>query len=290
MFRISSRRWITAGAGLVLAVLFLVGVPLPYQRTVGHEVKLNLSGNDLEKAQLQQVAAQMRSLLHSQGVSVAVVEESGAGSRYTLTTDVPRESKVDVPMVAEALAASLRARGLDADASVERRTERISGTLLAMAQERIIEISVDGKSAAELEAEISQALTDAGMDYAEVSVEEEPGGSRRVSIEARQESDDPGAGEPMEPTIVLTSDGQPLAGDSESERSTCRIMKKAAENGTVLTIEVAARGRESVVDIENPDAYSDSDLASEIERRLAAEGVTADVTVENGRVAVSIQE
>jgi hypothetical protein len=275
---------------VALAVIFLVGVPLPYQRTVGHEVTLSLSGPGLERSQLQHVADQMRSLLHSRGVRVAVVEESAGEQRFELTTDVPRESRVDVATVTEALEAALQARGFVAETRVEPRKERISGTLLAMAQERIIEISVDGKSADELEAEISRALTDAGMDYAEVSVDEPAGGGRRVTIEARTESNEPGSGEPLEPTIVLTSNGEPLSEQGDANRTTCRVMKKMEEGQSVLAVEVITGSREAAIEIPDPESYSDSDLASEIESRLFTEGVSADVTVEDGRVHVSVQD
>src|SRR5690606_28165704 len=148
LFQTGTRRWITFAGGLALATLFLVGVPLPYQRTVGHEVTLSLSGANLDRSQLQHVADQMRSLLHARGVRVSVVEESPGDARFELTTEVPRESGADVATVAQALEAALQAKGFDAETRVEARKERISGTLLAMAQERIIEISVDGKSAA----------------------------------------------------------------------------------------------------------------------------------------------
>jgi hypothetical protein len=290
LFQIGTRRWITFGGGLALATLFLVGVPLPYQRTVGHEVTLSLTGASLDRLQLQHVADQMRSLLHSRGVRVSMVEESAGDPRFELTTDVPRESRLDVATVAQALEAALQAKGFDAETRVEARKERISGTLLAMAQERIIEISVDGKSAAELEAEISRALTDAGLDYAEVSVEEEADGGKRVTIEAKAESDQPGSGEVLEPTIVLTSNGEPLSEQSDAKRTTCRVMKRMEDSGAVLAIEVTTDSRETTVEIPNPETYSDSDLASEIESRLFAEGISADVTVEDGRVELSVRD
>ena len=290
LFQTGTRRWITFAGGLALATLFLVGVPLPYQRTVGHEVTLSLSGANLDRSQLQHVADQMRSLLHARGVRVSVVEESPGDARFELTTEVPRESGADVATVAQALEAALQAKGFDAETRVEARKERISGTLLAMAQERIIEISVDGKSAAELEREIARALTDAGLDYAQVSVEEEAGGGKRVTIEAKAESDRPGSGEVLEPTIVLSSNGQPLSEQSDAQRTTCRILKRMEDSGAVLAIEVTKGSRETTVEIPNPETYSDSDLASEIESRLFREGISADVTVQDGRIELSVRD
>lgn len=290
LFQTGTRRWITFAGGLALATLFLVGVPLPYQRTVGHEVTLSLSGANLDRSQLQHVADQMRSLLHARGVRVSVVEESPGDARFELTTEVPRESGADVATVAQALEAALQAKGFDAETRVEARKERISGTLLAMAQERIIEISVDGKSAAELEREIARALTDAGLDYAQVSVEEEAGGGKRVTIEAKAESDRPGSGEVLEPTIVLSSNGQPLSEQSDAQRTTCRILKRMEDSGAVLAIEVTKGSRETTVEIPNPETYSDSGLASEIESRLFREGISADVTVQDGRIELSVRD
>ncbi len=128
------------------------------------------------------------------------------------------------------------------------------------------------------------------MDYAEVTVEEDADGGRRVLIEAKAESDQPGSGEMLEPTIVLTSNGQPLSQQEDAKRTTCRVLKKMEDSGAVLAIEVTTDSRETAIEIPNPETYSDSDLASEIESRLFAEGISAEVTVQDGRVELSVRD
>jgi hypothetical protein len=162
-------------ATAVAAALLLL--PISYQRTVGHTVRLSLSG----PAPVRPLAKGLRQALHAESVQVAASPEG-----VTLTAQVAVRSRAEVQRRADAFASVLARQGHKAQVAITPRTEQVSGRVYAMALEKVIEIRVDmtGKSARQIEDEIREQLRSQGVTDPEVQVERS-GEQTRVEIGAQ---------------------------------------------------------------------------------------------------------
>ena len=282
--RTSKARPLLISASLIaVAVIALLAVPIPYDRTVGHDVTLKLDDSKLGQAQVIALAKEMKSRLGVDAVQVGAVTE-GVGRSYELTAMVPISNGISPRRIVEAFASNLNAAGQHTTTEVSPRKERASTTVYALAHDSVIEISTDGKSAEQLEEEIRQALLSAGVTMAEVDVVNDSDGHQKVTIKVEREVEggEEGASEECCPQIVLTSEGEPL--DGQGEEVAVRIKKLADESGTRLIVEVVRAGQTVTAEVANPDGMSDEELASEIESALAQQGITANVSVIDGRI------
>lgn len=279
--------WMRPAVPTLVAIaigLFVVfGFPISYDRTVGHDVRLTVSGEGLDEARLMSLANEMKSVLGADGVRVEADANERGEVTYELAAMVPGRSGKQARNAADALVGALLQSGLAAGAEVSARTERASGTVYAFASDRILRISTDGKSAAQIEAEIRDGLAAAGFSNAEVSVSDE-GESRKVEIRAEHEGT-PGSVEGEMPAIVLTKDGQELGG----ERNSCevRVKKVKDEAGAEkLVIEVTKDDRTATAEVANPDAAGDLAIESAIQDQLDRAGIDARAVVSGGKISV----
>jgi type IV pilus biogenesis protein CpaD/CtpE len=156
---------------------------------------------------------------------------------------------------------------------------------VAYAFDRLINISVDGKSAAALEAEIRDRLAQAGVPDAQVSVTDQPGGGReiRMTMERERQGDAPPVPpEPM-PQVVLTKGGAPIA---DAEGTTVKIQKKVVDGVSSLLVDVTSKGRTVKVEVPNSGSLSDSALEEMISSKLRQAGIDARVSVVGGKVSI----
>jgi hypothetical protein len=262
---LKGRPWLTtAVAAAVMAVVLLV-IPISYQRTAGHDVALTVAGN-LGAAQVSDVARGLGAVLGVPGVRVEARPDNGA-PRFAFRVSVPEKPGVNTAGLAKAYAKGLAARGIAATATATPRVERVWGTVYAYARDQVIRISVDGKSAAALEAEIRQRLAESGVADAQVSVTDEGNHGRRISVEMKHENTGTGADCTI-PQLELTQDGLPAMGPNGSA---VRVEKKMVQgSGTVLALEVTQKGHSANIEIPHVETMSDPALASEIESRLRA--------------------
>jgi hypothetical protein len=270
---------VTAAAVLALALLASF-VPVSYERTTGHDVTLTVSG--LGADQVANVARQLEAVLGADGVTVQTTDPSAG---FTMRAFVPARTGGSAAALARAFADDLAARGYAASAEAAPRKERVSSPIYAYAMQQVIEIRTDGKSAAELEAEIRQRLAEAGVTDASVSVTDEAGGGRKIAVEMRHRNPgDPASGQPAVeiPDLVLTRDGAPLGANG----CTVKIEKKRTDAGLTLTVEVTDAGRLARVEIPQADTRSDAEIAAAIEAELRRAGIQARVTVTGGEIKV----
>lgn len=273
---------LATAAVVVLAAAALLVVPVSYTKVVGHEITLNLDGKGMSREVVGTLAGQFKSALHADAVQVAAGVEDGAAT-YTFTA---RAAGRDAPAAAEAFAHNLTGKGYTARAVATPIRERVSGNVYAMAYDNVIRVSVDGKSADELETEIADALAAAGVPNAQVSVTMDgDNGSPNMKIEVKATGDcDPDAAG-SEPQLVLTADGKDLGGDTENVN--VRMKKAEAADGTVqLQVEVTRDGTVYTATVENAESLSDADLAAAVHDQLAAQGVDLSVSSQDGRVQV----
>ncbi|MGH7726352.1 MAG: hypothetical protein ACREOU_13070 [Candidatus Eiseniibacteriota bacterium] len=283
-----SRPWLaTAGVAVFVALALLV-VPVSYERTTGHQVTLSVSGASLDGGQAGIIAKELKSALEASSVMAAVESENGAESVSFVAT-VPGGSAANLTKVAQAFAHSLDERGYTASAEVRATKERVSGNVYAFARDRVIQIPIEGKDAAQLEAEIRQQLAAAGITDAVVSVTDEPLNgrtARKVTVEAHKERHASGAeletNHDAVPQIVLTKDGQPLAGQGAS----VRVMKTRSASGVTLKVEAEVNGQTTTTEIPNADTMSDAEIASALEAKFREAGINARVTVTGGKIDV----
>src|SRR5882762_1038853 len=192
MIAIHTVRTRPAVAALALGALLVVAalvVPVSYERVVGNDVALTVTGNG--KEQVQTIAQDLGTLLGSGGVRVEALAAGGA-PQFVLRVTSPRRSAAEVQRATGEFARKLAAAGYSASVRVTPHRERVRYPAAAYAWDQIIRISVDGKAAPELESEIRSRLAEAGVPDAQVSVTDRPGGGRDIELKVeRQRVGDP---------------------------------------------------------------------------------------------------
>ncbi len=269
---------VAIGAVVVIAALF---VPVSYERAVGNDVGLTLSG-DRVQPELRAIAQDLKGRLGTGAVSVEAIQEEGA-PQFVLRTSSNERSREKVEGAALAFARELAAKGYSASVQVTPRRETVRYPVAAYAWDQIIQISVDGKSAPQLESEIRQRLGEAGVPDAQVSVTDHPGGGRDVTLKVERQHQGPAGSAPAEPMpqLVLTKDGAPIA-----DGFGVKIRKKNLNGVVSLLVDVTQDGKAATAEIPNAGSMSDAELASAISSRLTQAGINARVQVVNGEVKV----
>ena len=287
MSALDSIRTRPAVAAVVFGVLLVVAamvVPVSYQRVVGQDVALTFAGKGIGREEIGTIARELKGALGSDGVMVnaSAVDQ---GTQFVLRATSPRRSGAQVQRVAGEFARGLAAKGYSASFQVAPHRERVRYPAAAYAWDQIIRISVDGKSAAQLQSEIQSRLSEAGVPDAQVSVTDRPEGGREIQMKVeRQAVGDASTAtpEPM-PQVVLIKDGAALAG---GEGFAVKIQKKKINDAVTLTVEVSANEKSAKAEVPNSQSMSDADLANAITTQLKQAGVEARVTVVGGKVQV----
>jgi hypothetical protein len=107
----------------------------------------------------------------------------------------------------------------------------------------------------------------------------------KIEIQVRAEHEgavDAMVGTP--PEIVITAGGEDLAGGI-AETARIKITKTVAEDGSRLVVDIEEADRTGTVTVERPETLSDAELLAEIQRQLAALGMShLSVSVQDGMV------
>jgi len=276
------RPGVAVPAVVALVAAALLVIPVSYQHTVGQKVTLEVAGADLSRATLDGLVQQFKTALD--GGAVRVEARAGdEGTTYALTTTVPANAGASAKAVTGAFVHTLEAKGYTAHAAVDAIREKTSGNVYAMMLDNVIRVSVDGKSAGELETEITQALAAAGIPDAQVSVQMDEPGKMEIQVKAESDGSTPLPDQPVQ--LELTSGGQPLGGDLQ--RAEVRVQRTRDDTGEHLTLDVTDAGKTATVTVDDPGSLADSELAQRISDALAAEGLTGlSVSVQDGKVQV----
>jgi hypothetical protein len=148
----------------------------------------------------------------------------------------------------------------------------------------VIRVSVDGKSAQQLQDEIRRRLAEAGITHTQVSVTDVGGGRQDIRVKAEVERR-PGEPEPEEMDLQLTRNGQPIMGEAGCQVQVKRL--KDAAGAERMVVEVAFGGRSTSVEIADPGSKGDAALAAEINAGLARAGLLDVVAeVSGGEITV----
>ena len=177
------------------------------------------------------------------------------GYELTVTNAAGRVAKLRVPAKnaaqAERRAAELRKHG--ATVTVAARTERVWGSVYAMAKEKLLDVHVDldGKTDAEVADDIRSQLAAGGWTAGDVQVQRS-GDSSSVEIDAED-----GSGRKM------------------------KVVRKAS-GGNEKSLDFQLGG----LDDEREPGMTDAQLRDKILKQLQARGLDGDVTVDGNRIEV----
>ena len=271
---LSRRPALATVLGVVVAAVGLLAIPVSFERTVGYDVALTLGGANVAQSQVAEIARELSETLGGQGARVEATMEDGRMT-YVLETS----AKGDVRGAAGAFAKQLTALGYTAAVTTRPRKETVSGNMYAYAMSRVLQISTDGKSAAQIEAEIRDGLVSAGVTGAQVSVTDLGGDKRQIRLEAKH------TGQPVPdfPELVLTRDGKPV----EDAGCAVKVMKSMDGSGRLaLTVTATVDGRATTVELPNAETMSDAAIAAAIESRLLAAGIDVVVKVAGDEITV----
>lgn len=175
---------LTAGlAAMVVLIAFVTLVPFPYEQTVSYSVSLTSDSSTLVPP--EKITEALTMLGHS-NASLSFSASSGAIS-YVVSGLPTREAAREV---AGALQFVTGAKG---SPNIEAIRATVSGSLYAQARERMatVEVSGEGKTDAEIEAEIAAKLVGAGFKASQVSITTNPDGSKQIQIEMQRDDASP---------------------------------------------------------------------------------------------------
>lgn len=242
------RPWLAPALGAALAALALL-VPFSYQKTTGYDVSLELSGPTAVSVGASLAPALAKSL----GAPSASMTAGGEG--VTLQARVPLLQSAGLATRAEGFAKELIARGIPARARITPVVETVSGNLYAMTRDRVIDINIqaDGRTTAEIEAQIRDQLQSAGISDAQVSVTKQ-GDNTQIQISAHPAPNSDGTSEINQ--VNVTVDG--AQGSSNTRRAEIHM-----EPGQTMT---------------------DAEIEASLEAQLRAQGTEVDAVVQNGKV------
>lgn len=284
-----SRPWLTTAIAGGLTALVLLVIPVSYERITGHTVTLAVGGQNLSMEKAADIARELKAALRVEHVQMAV-EALDGGTSYTLNAEVPAGSGVSAGATARAFASGLTRMGYRAEVTTTPRRERVSGNVYAYARDRVIEVSLDGKSAAQIEAEIKQRFAEAGITDAQVSVTKTDGEDSRlgVKIKAERHLDHGQAAKPEDeaeslPQLVLKRNGAPVGGEGLEMRLT---KMKSHTGETTLMVKVTQGGKQAEAKVSGSESMTDAALAAEIQRQLEAAGLNVTVKVKDGGIEI----
>jgi hypothetical protein len=238
------------GAATVAAAALgfaLLVIPVSFERTVGQQVRLALAGRP-DPAAVERTANALAASLGTAEKRVML------GSRVGIEARARGCSRAEATRIAHAFVRELAGMGIPAEAAVEPWTEHATSNLYAYAATRLQDITVQikGRTDAEIEKDVRDQLAGMGFSNPEVSFKRE-GGTAELKIQGKQDNEDIRA----------------------------QIVAKI-ENGNGP----ASQMKMSLVDVSDLKGKTDAEIKAEVERRLKARGIDADVKVENGKVEV----
>jgi len=274
---VTRRPWLATGLAALFIALVLLAVPISYERTTGQEVTLALQGN-LDPSGLTAIAGEFKAALVAEHVTARV--ENGT---TVLSAMMPVRKAAVSAVLAQAFAKELSTKGYAATASSRVVKERVSGNVYAYAADQMITIESAGKTAAQLEQEIRDRLAAAGVPDAKVSVTDEAGGRKvEINVQRQRDASSPATGEDAVPTIQITKNGVPQTGQGLE----IRVEKMKGADAVTMKVIAVDGSRTATATIKNPDALGDAGLAQEIQSQLAAQGIQANIKVQNGQISI----
>jgi hypothetical protein len=167
------------GLGLtfgVIALLFMLLVPLPYQRIAGYSVQFSGLDPNLPSQEL----AQAIKVLGYGNVSMKIMAKENEAE--ILMSNLP-----SLKAARDVVALVRTITGTTNLANITPQLETVSASLYAQAREKMIKVEVDGtgKTDEQIEAEIASKLAAQGCDKPLVYFKREPGGKKTIEMQLK---------------------------------------------------------------------------------------------------------
>ncbi len=148
------------------AVALLVAlIPISYDKTVGQEVAVTLSGADLTAAEAGTIGNTLAESIGSNDIRIYPARSADSGEKsYRLVANVESRSKGRIGRLTAAVATDLASRGYGSSVSITPIVERVSSNVYAAGFNRAISLDIvaEGRSDDEVMADIRGQLEDAG--------------------------------------------------------------------------------------------------------------------------------
>jgi hypothetical protein len=252
--RFQARPWPATAIFAAVVAVALLFVPISYQKTVGQDVALTLAVPELDPSQVQTIASEFQTALHATELSI----DQHADGGLVLTARVPNRSGTTVALAAQAFAAGLTGRGFPSTAQVTPRVELALGSAYAYAWDNVVNIQVtsDGKTPAQIEAEIRDQLEAAGIEAPMVKYAKEGDRTSVAMMMSKTPAECEGAAECC-PQVNISIDGREPGDDGSGQRKCEILIRRTAET-------------------------TDADVIADIEQQLREQGIDAAVTMEDG--------
>lgn len=286
--RSKARRFALTSAVSATVLIGLFLVPVSYQRVEGWETRITLSAKSLNPVELKSIANELKNLIGAGPIRVEL-QAGEQGSQASLVTYVDARDN-DAPQAAlEAFAKFMGQQGYSTNVNVKPRVNTVSSSVWAMTLEKVIYVETAGKSAEEIENEITERFKEAGFENLAVNVTKEPGGEEgeddKLRVGARLELDEEdcasGAAEKL-PDLVLTRDGEIQSGN----RVQIKRMRELVDGVETEVITIQIGEDKATVRIENIEELEDEQIAQVIGEQLQNQGIDLEVSVDNGKIKV----
>ena len=269
-------------AALVMVVIFAVLIPMPYETTVGYEVKF--SGPEKNS---EQSIAELSKALNAVGYSQIAINTSQANSEinYTVSKLATLEAAKEVSATVEAISQKLDEESQQLSAEISPVIEMGNASLLAQANEKIhdklldIEVEGKGKTDAEIEAEIKAKLAAEGITNGKIDVKTDSTGNRNISISIDSLANSLRKIEQIE---IQTNGKDSTEKGSEMQKKMREIEIRTKGNDTSnINIDIDKEAPNVDVDTKGK---TDAQVQSEIKQKLSEQGhPNADVKVETDK-------
>jgi hypothetical protein len=168
-------------AVFIAVVIFAVLIPMPYQTTVGYEVKF--SGPDKNS---KESMSELSKALDAIGYSQVAINTSVADSEinYTISNLATLQAAKEVSATIEAISKKIDEISDKMPTEISPIFGTANASLLAQAGHRLLDIEVEGKGKTDeqIEAEIKAKLAAEGITNGKVDVHTDSTGNRNITI------------------------------------------------------------------------------------------------------------
>ncbi len=241
--------------------LLLVLIPISYDKTVGHEVTVTLSGTDLTASDAGEVGNTLAESIGSNDLRIYPAGRGADGEKsYKFVASVRSRTKGRIGRIASAFAADLTARGYGTSVSISPLVERVSSNVYAAGFNRVISLDIvaEGRSDEEVMADIREQLSAAGC-------------GDDVDVSFRRDGN----------ATILTVQKSGFNGDCSDldcdDLMDVRIDGERIDSDHARIVKICGEGNEDM---------SDSELEDLIRAQIEAQGIDADITVTDGKCRI----
>lgn len=239
--------------------LLLVLIPISYDKTVGQEVAVTLTGANLTAAEAGAIGQNLAEAVGSNDLRIYPAgSAAGDAKSYRIVAAVPSRTKGRIGRIASTVAADLTSRGYGTSVSISPIVERVSGNVYAAGFNCVIDLDIEaeGRSDDEVMADIRDQLEMAGCDD-------------DVEVTFHRDGD----------ATMLTIVNPAFEGDCSS--LSCEGMMDVRIDGERLDMDGAR-----MIKVCGKPGMSDLEMEDLIRAQLEEQGIDADISVVDGKCRI----